>query len=82
MANQMNGKPAFASDYMEGCHPAILQRLTETNLMKSAGYGTDEFSEAARERIRAACAAPEAEVFFLTGGTQTNATVIDAMLRS
>ena len=82
MLNQANEKMAFASDYMEGCHPAILQRLTETNMMKSAGYGTDPFSEAAREKIRAACEAPEADIFFLAGGTQTNATVIDAMLRS
>ncbi|MBQ6506962.1 MAG: aminotransferase class V-fold PLP-dependent enzyme [Clostridia bacterium] len=82
MPNQNSERMAFASDYMEGCHPAILQRLTETNLEKSAGYGTDAYSEAAREKIRAACEAPEAEVFFLAGGTQTNATVIDAMLRS
>ncbi|MBQ3424542.1 MAG: aminotransferase class V-fold PLP-dependent enzyme [Clostridia bacterium] len=71
----------FASDYMEGAHPAILDRLTQTNLEKTSGYGGDEYSEAAREKIRAACRAPEAEVFFLAGGTQANATVIDAMLR-
>lgn len=73
---------SFASDYMEGAHPAILQRLVETNLMKTAGYGLDEFSESARNKIRTACHAPEADVFFLVGGTQTNATVIDAVLRS
>ena len=71
----------FASDYMEGAHPAILKRLLETNMEHTAGYGLDEYSEAAREKIRAACHAPEAGVFFLVGGTQTNATVIDALLR-
>ena len=71
----------FASDYMEGAHPAILRRLLETNLEHTAGYGLDPYSESAREKIRAACRAPEAEVFFLVGGTQTNATVIDALLR-
>ncbi len=71
----------FASDYMEGAHPAILQRLMETNLEKSAGYGLDEYSESARARIRAACRTPEADVFFLAGGTQTNAVVIDSLLR-
>ena len=71
----------FASDYMEGAHPAILKRLAEANLEHSAGYGLDAHSEAARERIRAACEAPEADVFFLVGGTQANATVIDAVLR-
>ena len=72
---------SFASDYMEGAHPLILRRLEETNLVKSAGYGLDEFSESAREKIRAACHTPEAEVFFLAGGTQTNAVMIDALLR-
>jgi len=74
-------KLQFASDYMEGAHPAILERLLETNLVKSAGYGLDEFSESAREKIRHACAADEAEIYFLVGGTQANATVIDAFLK-
>ena len=72
---------AFASDYMEGAHPRILGRLVETNLLKTAGYGLDPFSDAARTKIRTACAAPEADVFFLVGGTQTNAVMIDALLR-
>ena len=77
----MSAKLQFASDYMEGAHPAILERLAETNLLKTAGYGLDEFSESARDKIREACRAPEADIFFLVGGTQTNATVIDAFLR-
>ena len=71
----------FASDYMEGAHPLILRRLAETNAEKTAGYGLDEYSESAREKIRAACRTPEAAVFFLAGGTQTNAVMIDAFLR-
>ena len=63
---------SFASDYMEGAHPLILQRLLETNMQKTAGYGLDEYSESAREKIRAACQAPEADVFFLAGGTQAS----------
>ena len=66
---------------MEGAHPAILRRLAETNLLKTPGYGLDPFSESARQRIRMACGAEEAEVYFLSGGTQTNATAISAMLR-
>ena len=79
--NENTAKLSFASDYLEGAHPAILQRLVETNLEKTPGYGEDEYSESARRRIRAACAAPGSDVYFLVGGTQTNATVIDAMLR-
>lgn len=72
----------FSSDYMEGAHPAILERLLQTNMEKTAGYGLDKYSQSARAKIRSACDAPEADVFFLVGGTQTNATVIDALLRS
>ena len=77
----MNERLSFASDYMEGAHPEILQRLAQTNLEQTAGYGLDIYSDAAREKIRAACRAPHAEVHFLTGGTQTNRTVISALLR-
>ena len=72
----------FASDYMEGTHPKILNRLLETNLEKTAGYGTDPYCESAREKIRTACNAPEAEVYFLPGGTQTNSMIIKYLLRS
>ena len=75
-------KLPFASDYMEGAHPAILERLAKTNLDPQAGYGLDEYSEHARELIRAACACPEAAVWLLSGGTQTNATVIGSLLAS
>ena len=71
---------SFASDYVEGAHPAILQRFIDTNLVKQAGYGSDEYTASAREKIKAACACPEADVWFLTGGTQTNQVVIDSLL--
>lgn len=70
----------FCSDYMEGAHPSILNKLVETNLEKTSGYGTDPYCDSAKERIRMACDCPDAEVHFLVGGTQANATVIDAML--
>lgn len=52
----MNHTLPFASDYMEGCHPNILRRLSETNHQPSAGYGLDDISDSARKRIRKACA--------------------------
>ena len=70
----------LACDYQEGCLPAILERLQETNLVPAPGYGEDEFSENARRLIREACRAPEARVFFLEGGTQTNSIAIHAIL--
>ena len=70
----------FDSDYMEGAHPDILKRLIETNLEQTSGYGSDPYSARARDKIRAACRCPEAEVHFLVGGTQTNSTVIGSLL--
>ncbi len=72
---------SFESDYIAGAHPALLKKLTETNLESLTGYGNDPYCESARQKIRAACACPEAEVFFLVGGTQTNSVVISSMLQ-
>ena len=71
----------FNSDYTEGCHPAILQKLAETNMEQTAGYGEDEYCEQARELIRKACGDARVDVHFLVGGTQTNVTVISAALK-
>ncbi|MBR1409105.1 MAG: low specificity L-threonine aldolase [Clostridia bacterium] len=74
-------KLCFASDYMKGAHPAVLARLVETNMEATSGYGMDPYCEEAKDLIRRACGCPGARVEFLVGGTQTNATVIDALLR-
>lgn len=71
----------FQCDYNEGAHPRIMQRLMETNMMQTKGYGMDPICEHARELIKEACQAPNADVHFLVGGTQTNATVISSVLR-
>lgn len=71
----------FNSDYTEGAHPKILQRLIETNEAQTDGYGADEYCERARELIRDVCADPSVDVHFLAGGTQTNLTLITAALR-
>lgn len=73
---------AFQCDYTHGAHEEILRRLGETNREPLPGYGEDRYCTAAKEKIKAACGCPEAEVFLLTGGTQTNQVVIDAMLAS
>ena len=72
---------SFTCDYCEGAHPKILQRLLDTNMIQASGYGEDPFCSSARAKIREATCCPKADVFFLVGGTQTNATVIDSMLR-
>ena len=80
--NNIVSRLYFASDYMEGAHPAIMQKLVETNLEKTVGYGLDPYTESAKEKIRTDCNALNADIFLLVGGTQTNATVIDALLKS
>lgn len=71
----------FECDYSEGAHPRILERLVQTNLEQTPGYGVDEHCSHARELILEACQAPQAEVAFLVGGTQANQTVIASLLR-
>lgn len=69
-------------DYCEGADERILARLIETNRESLPGYGSDRYCESAKEKIRIACASADADVFFLTGGTQTNMTVISSLLSS
>lgn len=71
----------FANDYAEGAHEKILQKLMDTNRESLPGYGSDRYCESAKEKIRQACRCDDADVYFLTGGTQTNQIVIDSLLR-
>ena len=71
----------FESDYQEGCHPKILARLSETNYEQTSGYAVDKHCEHAKELIKNFIGKPDAEVFFLIGGTQANAAVIKHLLR-
>lgn len=72
---------SFRNDYSEGAHPKVLEALASTNLEQTVGYGMDPRCEAARNTIRRLCNAPDADVHFLVGGTQTNLIVIESLLR-
>ncbi|MBR0309204.1 MAG: low specificity L-threonine aldolase [Mogibacterium sp.] len=72
---------SFECDYIAGAHPEILKRLEETNMESLPGYGMDHYTASAKEKIKAACGLPDAEVEFLVGGTQTNSVIISTMLR-
>ena len=69
------------SDYNNGAHELVLRHLLDTNNERTQSYGDDCFSEHARQLIRQACEAPDAQIWFLAGGTQTNATIIDCALQ-
>ncbi|MCI9405855.1 MAG: aminotransferase class V-fold PLP-dependent enzyme [Oscillospiraceae bacterium] len=71
----------FVNDYSQGAHEQILKRLSDINREPQTAYGRDQYCESAKEKIRAACQSPQADIFFLVGGTQTNATVINSLLR-
>ena len=70
----------FTNDYSEGAHPKVLEALTVTNMEPLDGYGMDKYSLSAIEKIKKACQNDKAEVYFLTGGTQTNMVVISSLL--
>lgn len=74
-------KAFFRNDYGEGAHPLVMQRLLETNLEHTCGYGLDEYSLRAAELIREKCGQPQAQVHMMTGGTSANVIALAAFLR-
>ena len=70
----------FGMDYGRGAHPEILNRIIDLNMRGTEGYGEDEISEIARRKILNECGLRDGMVFFLVGGTQTNAVAIDWLL--
>jgi len=75
-------KYSFLDDYSEGCHPKILQALSETNVIQQSAYGNDEYSIEARELIHAKLHNPDSKIFFVAGGTLANIIIHTACLRS
>ena len=71
----------FTSDYVNGAAPEVLNHLLETNSKNLTGYGSDDHCEIAISKIKKACNKPDADVYFLTGGTQTNQIVISTVLK-
>lgn len=71
----------FESDYTEGAHPLILEKLVESNFEQLGSYGSDKYSKSAKEKIKKACGIEDGDVYLLAGGTQTNSIVIGTMLK-
>lgn len=72
----------FSNDYTQGACQEILDAIVKTNFENLSGYGADKYCESAKAKIRKACEVENADVYFLVGGTQTNAVVINSMLQS
>ena len=74
-------KTFFMNDYGEGAHPIVMQRLLETNMEHTCGYGLDDYSLRAADVIREKCGQPGAAVHIMVGGTSANSIAIAAFLR-
>ncbi len=72
---------SFENDYSEGCHPQVLEALVKTNMEPLPGYGSDSYSEEAKKKIKKVLHNDDADIYFLTGGTQTNETIITSLLK-
>lgn len=73
---------SFRNDYSEGAHPNILKALTDTNFVQAEGYGEDIYCEQAKEILKNKMQSPNADIHFVSGGTQANLIVISSILRS
>ena len=75
------GKLFFRNDYGEGAHPLVMQRLLETNLEHTCGYGLDKYSMKAADLIREKCGAKDADVHMMIGGTSANMIMLASCMR-
>ncbi len=74
-------KYSFQNDYSEGAHPLILEAMMKTNLRQEVGYSEDEICESARKKILTAIGNPDADVHFVSGGTQANLLVLSSFMK-
>lgn len=81
MQERLNKKYSFKDDYSEGAHPDILQALVRTNLSQQSGYGKDEYSLQAAELIKNKIQCNDADIHFVSGGTQANLIVLSSLLK-
>lgn len=72
---------SFNNDYSEGAHPKILEAMINANLTQNDGYGLDVHCLRAAELIRQEIRRDDADIHFITGGTQTNLITIGTALR-
>ncbi|MCL2060224.1 MAG: beta-eliminating lyase-related protein [Oscillospiraceae bacterium] len=72
----------FKNDYNSPGHPAILKAVADAADSKFPGYGTDEATDRAKQKIAALIGSRGCDgIHFLPGGTQVNLTAVSAFLR-
>lgn len=72
---------SFKNDYTCGAHPSILQALIDHNDTQQPGYGDDDYTKSASRRIKDLLGHSDAQIHFLSGGTQTNLLAIASFLK-
>ena len=55
----------FASDYLEGAHPQVMEALNKTNFIQTVGYGKDEYCQKAKDKIKEILNNQNVDIHFL-----------------
>ena len=71
----------FRNDYSELAHPRILKALSDYSNEQNEAYGLDYHSKNASDYIKKVFGAPNSDVHFIAGGTQTNLLMISYILK-
>ncbi len=74
-------KYSFRNDYSEGAHIDILKALNETNFEQQDGYSEDAYCNEAQVIIRNKIDNQNADIHFVSAGTQANLVVISSILK-
>lgn len=74
---------SFLDDYSEGAHPRLLEALIRNNMPQQTGYGTDDYSNEARQLLHAQLhtTPDEVAIHFVPSGTSANLISIASCLR-
>ena len=80
MENNIN-KRGFGSDNNAGIHPDILKEIIASNNGHVTGYGTDIYTEKAKELFKEHLGS-STEIFFVFTGTAANVLGLSGITRS
>ena len=72
---------SFNNDYSEIAHPRVLEYLSKYNQDIHGAYGIDDHSQNASRYIKKLIQREDADIHFVSGGTQSNLLVISSFLR-
>ncbi len=78
--NSKDMKRGFASDNNAGVHPDVLKEMLAVNVGHTIGYGSDIYTEQAKELFRSHLG-KSAEIFFVFTGTAANVLGLSGVTR-